>query len=163
MRKAINPQLHLGEVDISAIQFDPRSRDDIPRILRGLQHLYINPDLRQAVFLALETMIPESVDKKNGRPGMDLWRILVFGTLRLVINCDFDRLRELANEHGKLRQILGHGPYDEYQYRLQTLQDNISLFTPEVLDEISQIAVSAGHELVKKKMNGYRAVAIPLS
>ncbi|MFK0573546.1 MAG: hypothetical protein RM811_021165, partial [Endozoicomonas sp.] len=46
--------------------------------------------------LALEKMIPESVDKKNGRPGMDLWRILVFGTLRLVINCDFDRLRELA-------------------------------------------------------------------
>ena len=94
---------------------------------------YINPDLRQAVFLALETMIPESVDKKNGRSGMGLWR------------------------------ILGHRPYDEYQYRLQTLQDNISLFTPKVLDEISQIAVSAGHELVKKKMNGYRAVAIPLS
>ena len=41
MRKAINPQLHLGEADIAAIQFDPRSRDDIPRILRGLQHLYI--------------------------------------------------------------------------------------------------------------------------
>ena len=151
MRKSINPQLHLGEVDISAIQFDPRSRDDIPRILRGLQHLYINPDRRQAVFCALEKMIPESIDKKNGRPGMDLWRILVFGTLRLVINCDFDRLRELANEHGKLRQMLGHGPYDEYQYRLQTLQDNIALFTPEVLDEVNIITVTAGHELVKKK------------
>ena len=163
MRKSINPQLHLGEVDISAIQFDPRSRDDIPRILRGLQHLYINPDRRQAVFCALEKMIPESIDKKNGRPGMDLWRILVFGTLRLVINCDFDRLRELANEHGKLRQMLGHGPYDEYQYRLQTLQDNIALFTPEVLDEVSIITVTAGHELVKKKKNGYRAVAIPSS
>ena len=63
----------------------------------------------------------------------------------------FDRLRELANEHGKLRQMLGHGPYDEYQYGLQTLQDNISLFTPEVLDEISQIVISSGHELVKEK------------
>ena len=163
MRKPIDPQLCLGEIDISSIQFDPRSRDDIPRILRGLQHLYVNPKLRQAVFSALDKMIPEAVDKKNGRPGMDLWRILVFGTLRLVINCDFDRLRELANEHGKLRQMLGHGPYDEYPYRLQTLQDNISLFTAEILDEISQIAVSAGHELVKKKKSGYRAVAIPLS
>ena len=94
---------------------------------------------------------------------MDLWRILVFGTLRLVINCDFDRLRELANEHGKLRQMLGHGPYDEYQYRLQTLQDNIALFTPEVLDEVNTITVTAGHELVKKKKSGYRAVATPLS
>ncbi len=98
MRKPINPQMHLGEVDISAIHFDPCSRDDIPRILRGLQHLYINPELRQSVFLALEKIIPESIDKKNGRPGMDLWRVLVFGTLRLVINCDFDRLRELAAE-----------------------------------------------------------------
>ena len=151
MRKPIDPQLQLGEIDISSIQFDPRSRDDIPRLLRGLQHLYINPELRQAVFAELGKIIPDTIDKNNGRPGMDLWRILVFGTLRLVINCDFDRLVELTNEHGKLRQMLGHGPYDEYRYRLQTLLDNLTYFTPEVLDSINLIAVNAGHELVKKQ------------
>jgi hypothetical protein len=33
---------------------------------------------------------------------------------------------------------------------LQTLKDNISLLTPELLDEINQVVVSAGHELVGK-------------
>ena len=34
MRQVINPQLQLGEQDIGAIVLDPKSRDDIPQILR---------------------------------------------------------------------------------------------------------------------------------
>ena len=105
MRQTINPQMQLAEVDISAITFNPKSRDDIPRLLRALQHIYTDLRLRNQVFQALESMIPR--DHRNGRPGMDLWRILVFGTLRLVTNCDYDRLQELANEHGSLRNMLG--------------------------------------------------------
>ena len=155
--------MQLGEVDISAIQFNARSRDDIPRLLRALQHIYTQPDLRAAVFKALSNVIPEQTSKNNGRPGMDLWQILVFGTLRLVINCDYDRLQELANEHSTLRQMLGHGPYCERRYYLQTIKDNIALFTPEVLDEINQIVVAAGHQLVKKKMNQYKPALTRLS
>jgi transposase, IS5 family len=40
MRQVINPQLQFGEQAISAIELDSRSRDDIPRILAGLQHIY---------------------------------------------------------------------------------------------------------------------------
>ena len=36
------------------IELDPRSRDDIPQILRGLQHLYTTPDVRAEVFAILE-------------------------------------------------------------------------------------------------------------
>ena len=149
MRQTIKPQMQLGEVDISAINFNPKSRDDIPRLLRAFQHIWVTPELREQVFRALERMIPASRD--NGRPGMDLWKILIFGTLRLTINCDYDRLQELANEHGTLRQMLGHGPYCTHSYHIQTLQDNIALFTPKILDEINQIVVNAGHQLVKKK------------
>ena len=39
MRQIIDPQLQFGEQDISAIRLDPKSRDDIPQILRGLQHI----------------------------------------------------------------------------------------------------------------------------
>ncbi|MBO9481912.1 hypothetical protein [Salinisphaera sp. G21_0] len=81
---------------------------------------------------------------------MSLWSILVFGTLRLVTNCDYDRLQELANEHGTLRKMPGHGPYCTHSYHIQTLQDNISLFTPEILDHVNLLVVVAGHELVKK-------------
>jgi hypothetical protein len=40
MRVAQNEQMTIGEVDISNIRFDPKSRDDIPKILRGLQFIY---------------------------------------------------------------------------------------------------------------------------
>jgi hypothetical protein len=40
MRQVIDPQLKLGEQDIAAIEFNPKSRDDIPQILRGLQYIY---------------------------------------------------------------------------------------------------------------------------
>ena len=42
-----NTQMELGEIDVSHIKFDLRSRDDIPKILRGLQHLYLNEVLRE--------------------------------------------------------------------------------------------------------------------
>ena len=116
MRQAINPQMQLGEIDISAITFDAKSRDDIPRLLRALQHIWTNLELRNQVFQVLATMT--STDKKNGRPGMEFWKILVFGTLRLVTNCDYDRLKELANEHGTLRKMLGHGPYSTHSYHI---------------------------------------------
>lgn len=99
MRQCINPQMQLGEVDISAVTFNLKSRDDIPRLLRAFQHIYTHPELRQQVFDVLETMITAS--RNNGRPGMSLWNILVFGTLRLVTNCDYDRLQELTVRSGR--------------------------------------------------------------
>jgi len=39
----------------------------------------------------------------------------------------------------------------KFRYALQTLKDNICLFTPEVLDRINQIVVKYGHEVIGKK------------
>jgi hypothetical protein len=109
MRVVQNPQMQIGEVDISQIKFDPKSRDDIPRILRGLQYLYTNAALREEIFRLLEERIAPEVDKGNGRPGMTLWRILVCGVMRLDLNEDYDRLHELVNNHRTLRLMLGPG------------------------------------------------------
>ena len=51
--------------------------------------------------------------------------------------------------------MLGHGCFeeDDYKYPIQTIKDNVSLLTPEVLDKINQVVVKAGHNLVKKKKN----------
>ena len=47
---------------------------------------------------------------------------------------------------------------------MQTLKDNVSLLTPELLDEINQVVVRAGHISVKKKENECCVGgAIPLS
>ena len=45
MRKVINPQYLLDGVDIGAIYLDPKSRDDIPQVLRGFQYIYTNAEL----------------------------------------------------------------------------------------------------------------------
>lgn len=158
MRNVINPQQLLDGVDIGAIRLDPKSRDDIPQILRGLQYIYTNIELRSRVFEILREMIPVRVkgegkaDATIGRPGMEQWRILVLGVMRLGLNVDYDRIHELANQHGTLRQMLGHGDWDDkFEYKVQTLKDNLRLFTPELLDRINQEVVRAGHVLVKKK------------
>ena len=152
MRKTINPQMQLGEVDISKIEFDPRSRDDIPKLLKGLQYIYCTPKLREKVFKILKEIVPPGTDANNGRPGMELWKIFVLGTIRLNCDWDYDRLKEMADHHLGLREMLGHNLFNkEDKYALQTLKDNVSLLTVEVLDKINVVVVEAGHSLVKKK------------
>ncbi len=59
---------------------------------------------------------------------------------------------DIANNHRTLRLMLGHNAMDsDYRYALQTLKDNICLFTPEVLDRINQIVVKYGHDVIGKK------------
>jgi len=152
MRTVKNPQLKLGETAIENIQINLKSRDDIPPLLLGLQHIYTNKALRKQIFEILEKNINPDVDNDKGRPGMELWTILVFGVLRLNLNWDFDRLVEMVNNHKTIRKMVGHGSFtDEYEYKLQTVKDNVSLLTPEILDEINIVVVEAGHSIVKKK------------
>jgi hypothetical protein len=106
MRTIINQQKQPGKVEIENIQLDPKSRDDIPQILRGLQHIYTSHPLREKVFEILTEVIPNRVGKEEekasrvlGRPGMEQWKILVLGVLRLGLNADYDRIHELANQH----------------------------------------------------------------
>jgi len=160
MRTVFHSQMSLGEEDIAKIKLDPKSRDDIPQLLAGLQYIYTTPELRRTIFKILEEVVPcrvgsgkkgkASTDK--GRPGMEQWRILVLGALRLGLNADYDRIHELANQHKTVRQMLGHGFMDdEKQYNLQRIKDNLQLFTPELLDRINQEVVKSGHFLGKKK------------
>ena len=153
MRKVIDEQMRFGRVDISTIEFDLRSRDEIPKLLMGLQYVYCTDEMRGEVFQILQEMIPAGTDPENGRPGMELWKILVLGTLRLNCNWDYDKVKEIADNHKTLRLMLGHsdGWEDEYLYPIQTIRDNVSLFTPEILDRINEVVVKAGHNLVKKK------------
>lgn len=158
MRETIRRQLDLGEVDIGAIEIDPRSRDDIPRLLRGLQYIYTTPQVRERVFEILAEVVPRRADgegtvsTETDRPGMSQWQMLVLGVLRVGLNTDYDRLGELANEHRTLRQMLGESDWaPPGEWHVQTIKDNLSLFTPEIFNRINQVVVEAGHALVKKR------------
>ena len=152
MRKTFEPQMTFGQTPIDQIKIDMRARDEIPKLLLGLQHIFCNKKLRDKVFAVLETMVPENIDSKNGRPGMELWKILVMGTIRLNCNWDYDKLQDIVNNHRNIRQMLGHGLMGNYQtYPLQTLKDNVKLLTPEILDKINTLVVPEGHKLLVKK------------
>lgn len=152
MRRIENPQFKLGEIPIADIEIDLKSRDDIPQLLLGIQYIYTHPELRDEVFSLLQKVIVPGNDSNNGRPGMEQWKIFVLGVLRLNLNCDYDRIHDLANNHKTIRQMLGHATFaDEHEYKLQTLKDNVALLTPELLDKINVLVVDAGHKLVKKK------------
>lgn len=142
----------IEDMQIDQIELELNSRDDIPQVLRGLQYIFLNPTLLHKVLTILDGLFPEAVDLDNGRPGMDMWSIFVMGVLRLNLNCDYDRLHNLVNNHRTIRQMLGHGLVDDQQrHYLQTLKDNVSLLTPDLLDRLNQVVVQAGHELIKKK------------
>jgi len=150
MRKVIDEQMMLGEVDISRIEIDPRARDEMPKLLKGLQYIYCNKELCREVFSLLEKHIGCST---TGRRGMDLWKVLVLGSVRLVNNWNYDKLKDTVDNHLTLRQMLGHTPYiDCTRYPMQTLKDNAGLITPELMNEINTLVVNAGHFLFKKKM-----------
>jgi len=152
MRTVIEEQMKIGESDISQIQFDLQSRDEIPKLLMGLQYIYTTPELRDPIFDLLENLTPLHVNPQVGRMGMTYWRILVLGTLRLACNFDYDKLKEIADNHSTVRQMLGHGILDfDSRYPLQTVKDNVSLLTPDVLDSINRFVVEFGHQLQGKR------------
>ena len=144
--------MQMGQIDIADIQIELDTRDEIPQLLRGLQHLYANETTRRQIFAVLKDMVPEHINIDNGRGGMDLWKILVLGTLRLRCRWDYDKLQEIANNHHTLRQMLGHGMLDfSCRYARQTLNDNLRWFTPKILDRISRIAVIEGRKCLGNK------------
>lgn len=147
-------QSQLGQLAIADIKIDLKSRDEIMQLLRGLQYIYTDDNLRGKVFQLLEEHIAPATDKETGRPGLSLWNIFVMGVFRLDLNWDYDHLHGQVNNHRTLRQMLGHADiFDTHYYHLQTLKDNVRLLTPELLDKINQLVVKAGHGVVKKKGN----------
>ena len=128
MRAILNQQKQLGEVEITSIQLDPKSRDDIPQILRGLQHIYTSPYRWDKVFEILAELMNNRVGYEHqkascdlGRPGLEQWKILVLGVCSDGLNADYDRIHELANQHKTLRLLFGHSDFDPHLYHLQTL------------------------------------------
>ncbi|GGG08987.1 hypothetical protein GCM10010995_28240 [Cysteiniphilum litorale] len=144
----LSPQLSFGQTYIGDININLDSRDDIPRILLGLQSVYEDTQTRQVIESTLASVLSDK-QINTGRQGMDMWRVFVLGIMRLNLNCDYDRLQELANEHRTLRQMLGHGFLDENKrYALQTIKDNVGLLTEEVLFQLNIIMVNHGHRLL---------------
>ena len=147
-------RIRLGEVPVEKIRLDLKSRDDIPAVLRGLQALYCDPRMRKRLFELLESALGSDRDLGNGRPGMPMWSMVVLAVLKEGLDCDWDRLHELVNRHGTVREMLGDSRFGGQQYYRRTLIDNVSLLTPELLRAVGERVVPIGHEVVRSKAGG---------
>ncbi|MCY4274911.1 MAG: hypothetical protein OXE41_05900 [Gammaproteobacteria bacterium] len=158
MRTVQHTQMEIGEVRIEDIALNPKSRDDIPALLMGLQHLYRDKGIRKALFDLLDQHILPVKDQHNSRPSMELWQILAMGVLKQGLGCNYDQLHEFINEHRMIRKFLGHScTSDDYQYHLQTAIENVELLTPELLVEVFRLVGESGHKVARKK--AWRALA----
>ena len=151
MRKTFEVQLELGQPAIEDVVLPKRSRDELPPLLKGLQWIFKTPELGEAIFELLENAVVGSKQSTTGRPGMDLWHILVLGVVRLGLNCDYDRLEHIANYDTLVRQIMGLPAFgSEVHFHHKTISDNVCHLDEELLNKINALVARHGLEHFKK-------------
>ena len=155
MRQHFASQPTFQIVPIERVILPAHSRDELPPILAGLQWLWGNPALRAEIFQLLEDKLLAG-KKATGRPGMDLWQMLVLGVVRLGLSADWDRMEHLANDDLLLRQMLGvqteTWAASPQVFHHQTLRDNVALLDHELLQQINARITAAGREVFATKV-----------
>lgn len=139
-----------GRLDCEPIQdvsLNLECRDEIIPVLYALQHIYQNPHIRDEVLKLVGDDVNSDTSSDRGREGLSYWEILVLASLRLGCNLDYDRLQDLAENHRKLRAIMGIGDWDEREFNWKRIRDNVCYLTVETIEKISQLIVTEGHLL----------------
>lgn len=155
MRQIFEVQLTLGAVPIERVEIPTQTRDELPPTLAALQWVFITPQVSSEVFRLLEDRLLRN-DLSKGRPGMDLWQILVLGVVRLALDLNYDRLHHVANYDSLIRQLLGQPAFDTtLQFKLSTLKENVALLSEELLEEINAVIARHSGQVIKKKAAGF--------
>ena len=146
MRHTFIPQMSIGAIGISDIEFNIYCRHEIIPILMALQYLYVQ---RKSVIRKICDLIQADLlkgrSRKRGCVGLSSWEALVLASVRLGCNLDYDQLSDLADNHVVLRQMLGLGCYDLKRYPRTTINDNLTSLSADTIEAISAIIVDEGH------------------
>lgn len=158
MRKAFDSQRRFDCRPVFDVQLNLDCRDEIVPILKALQHIYSQPKLRDRILRAIARDVSGTSNPKRGRQGMDYWEILVLAAVRLGCNLDYDKLQDLAEQHRALRQMMGIGDWDQQTtFDWRRIRDNVTLIRPETIQQINQLIVAEGHQLVPQAAETVRA------
>src|SRR5208337_1195540 len=77
MRIAFDPQRRFDCPPVLEVRLNTSCRDEIIPILKGLQHIYSQPELRDELLDAVAQDVNGTSSADLGRPGMTYWSILV--------------------------------------------------------------------------------------
>ena len=160
MRQAVTLQMKLDAPAIGKIEFDLNSRHELEPILMALKHIYENPQTLKKILKLIAKDIVGDKNDQLGCPGLQYWEILVLAAVRNGCAFNFDALLDLANEHRKLRRMLGIGEWEYKRYARSTIQENLAKLTEATLREISNLIVAEGHALVPKAIEKVRGDSV---
>ena len=152
------PEERLDCLPISEVKLNLECRDEIIPILRALQHVYADAELRPELLALIGKDVNVDTSPKHGRRGMTYWEIAVLAATRLGCNLDYDKLQDLAENHRRLRQIMGIGDWqdDEADFDWRRIEDNLNMLRPETLKKINEVIVKAGHVLEPEAIESVR-------
>jgi IS5 family transposase len=157
MRKTYSNQLRLDTVPVANVELNLQCRDRIVPVLRALQHVYNNSELTDRILHLIATDISGESRTDIGRKGMDFWHICVLAAVRLGCNYTYDQLQDFAENHRKLRAIMGVGSLDETEFHHKTLRNTFCLLRPETIEQINHAIVEEGHQLRPDAIENVRA------
>jgi len=158
MRKAFAKQTRLDCQSVTDVKLNLNCRDEIIPILRGLQHVYSRPRLRDEILALVAEDVNEHARDDRGRAGLDYWQIVVLAAVRLGCDLDYDKLQDLAEQHRALRQIMGVGDWQAGpDFNWRRIRDNVCLLKPATLESISHCLVAEAYQLCPDAVKKVRA------
>jgi len=148
MRRTHCPQARLDCDTIAELELNLQCRDEIIPILSALKHIYLQSQLRDEILRLIASDVNADTRSDYGREGFDYWQILVLAAVRLGCNLDYDRLQDLAENHRKLRHMMGIGDWDEAtSLDWRRIRDNVCLLKPETVARLYQLVAGEGQRL----------------
>jgi transposase, IS5 family len=151
------PEERQDRLPIAQVDLNVNCRDEIIPILRALQHLYANVALRDELLQRVGQDVNQTTSPQRGRRGLNYWEITVLAAARLGCNLDYDKLQDLAENHRRLRQIMGLGEgQEEVDFDWRRIEDNVLKLRPETVKRISALVVQAGHAFEPKAVAAVR-------
>ena len=157
MRQPYKKQITIGSKNIKEIEFNLNCRHEIIPILMGLQRIYKKRRLLGEILDLIKQDVLGGKSEKHGTQGLCYWEILVLSAVRHGCNLDYDALQDLANNHKKLREMMGLGDMDTKQYSRSTIQENIAKVSVKTIEKISNVVIGEGHTIfprAKEKVRG---------
>lgn len=155
MRKRFEQQLSLGQIPIEQTYVNPKRKYVLDELLFSLKMLYCTPEYNEKIFRILEQSLGKS---RTGRKGMDLWCIFVLAQVRFTLKISYEMLHNLANNHRAIRQLMGverEFGYETFEFEYQTLYENVSAVSDDLLGELNQVMHDFGlRDRFKKRKKG---------
>ncbi|MEK6238718.1 MAG: ISNCY family transposase, partial [Planctomycetales bacterium] len=158
MRKAFDTQRRLDCQAVLNVSLNFKCRDELIPVLRGLQYLYSQPQLRDGILELVAQDVNNRTRPDRGREGLDYWCVTVLAAVRLGCDLNYDKLQDLAEHHRALRQIMGIGDCQEDRdFNARRIRDNLCLLQPATIEAISHRVVDEAYRLKPDAVKKQRA------